>query len=882
MANPNQNQTQRELVVPPGNYVFTQDTTKGVIKVHSGPIVVNPTAQEVPVVYDGKQFRRVDSLEEAMVPSPVAPEGSYMVLKNPAEEKHEHPDTGAQRILDFELSIGSKVVIPGPATFPLWPGQSAEVIEGHHQKSNQYLLVRVYNDVEAKKNWETAVKFPAAPAGAGTEGAEGTGAPDQTQPQAVATKAAAEIDLTMGKVHVIKGTEVSFYIPPTGVEVLKDPSTNSYVRDALTLERMEYCILVDENGEKRYETGPQVVFPTPTEVFQVKDGAKKQSAIELNDLQGLHLKAIADCEFNGVKLVAGQEYFLTGAGLFNKNDERIGNGVTIYYPREEIAFVRYDGKTKIFAVTVPEGEGRYVLNRITGDIQTVKGPKQLLPNPIKFVIVRRVLTEKQVTLFYPGNQEALDYNRAIAGAAATAPTTRAGAISEGDLERFGTKSTRGTDVRTRSLIASSAMSYAGESSRVSGDQRVMGDEFERSSGYTQPRTLTLNTRYQGAVAISVWTGYAVEVVSKTGDRRVEEGPTSFLLDYDEELTAMEVSTGKPKNTDNLLRIGYLRVENNKVSDKVRVETADHVEVDLSLSYQINFTGDPSQWFSVENYVKFFCDHARSLLKGAVRKLGIEEFYSTSTEIIRTILLGEAEDGGERPGLYFDENGMQGDDVEVLGVTIVDEGIRAQISKAAVAQVTSNIDLSNSRRDLLVLREKEEIKQAELKAKTTTQQVQDQLAIAATESRLKAVLSDVEASLAQRQKAMELDKATEAKEDLVAQSRLAREKAEESQRLELAALGQKQLLEKLNAETESMVSKLKSLADGYGPILGALADKEVMVKVSEAMNLLKLVNSDASANELINNIVGLKNLKGLIENGVNGKVAQAAVSGTPQA
>jgi hypothetical protein len=130
--------------------------------------------------------------------------------------------------------------------------------------------------------------------------------------------------------------------------------------------------------------------------------------------------------------------------------------------------------------------------------------------------------------------------------------------------------------------------------------------------------------------------------------------------------------------------------------------------------------------------------------------------------------------------------------------------------------------------------------------------------------------------------MELGKATEAKEDLVAQSRLAREKAEESQRLELAALGQKQLLEKLNAETESMVSKLKSLADGYGPILGALADKEVLVKVSEAMNLLKLVNSDASANELINNIVGLKNLKGLIENGVNGKVAQAAVSGTPQA
>ena len=39
------------------------------------------------------------------------------------------------------------------------------------------------------------------------------------------------------------------------------------MRDALTLERLEYCILVDQNGKKRYERGPQVVFPEPTEAF---------------------------------------------------------------------------------------------------------------------------------------------------------------------------------------------------------------------------------------------------------------------------------------------------------------------------------------------------------------------------------------------------------------------------------------------------------------------------------------------------------------------------------------------------------------------------------------------------------------------------------------
>jgi hypothetical protein len=39
------------------------------------------------------------------------------------------------------------------------------------------------------------------------------------------------------------------------------------VRDAVTLERLEYCILLDENGNKRFIQGPAVVFPAPTETF---------------------------------------------------------------------------------------------------------------------------------------------------------------------------------------------------------------------------------------------------------------------------------------------------------------------------------------------------------------------------------------------------------------------------------------------------------------------------------------------------------------------------------------------------------------------------------------------------------------------------------------
>jgi len=92
--------------------------------------------------------------------------------------------------------------------------------------------------------------------------------------------------------YIIKGTEISFYIPPTGIEVVKDEFGN-FQRNAVTLERLEYCILLDENGNKRYVRGPEVVFPEPTEVFIEKDGQRKFKAIELNEIKGIYIKVIA-------------------------------------------------------------------------------------------------------------------------------------------------------------------------------------------------------------------------------------------------------------------------------------------------------------------------------------------------------------------------------------------------------------------------------------------------------------------------------------------------------------------------------------------------------------------------------------------------------------
>ena len=252
----------RDLVLAPGTYAYVQDTSKGIVKVYTGPTVVNPTAQERPVVYNPKNgtFQVCTALEDAVQKSPIAVEGYYLTLKNPAK-KGEHPTDGSSQVSP-DLDVGRKINIPGPCMFALWPGQDAAYIRGHHLRSNQYLLVRVYNEDEARKNWPNAVAKLAADAVA---------------------KAVMEIpeDLTVGRMFLIKGNEVSFYMPPTGVSVVAE-EPNKYVRDALTLERLEYCILVDEDGNKRYERGPQVVFPAPTEHFITgKDDSKKFRATEL-------------------------------------------------------------------------------------------------------------------------------------------------------------------------------------------------------------------------------------------------------------------------------------------------------------------------------------------------------------------------------------------------------------------------------------------------------------------------------------------------------------------------------------------------------------------------------------------------------------------------
>ncbi len=796
----------RDLVLPPGSYAYMQDVTKGVIKTYTGPTVINPTAQERPVIYDAEvgAFSSAASLEDAMRLSPIAPEGFYVILRNPAKG-NKHPEEGsAQPSADQE--IGRTIIVPGPATFALWPGQAAEVVEGHHLRSNQYLLVRVYNEEEAQRNWSKAVVKPAAES-AVTEPAEVIATPP---------------DLTVGKQLIIRGTEVSFYIPPTGVEVVREGE--SYAREALTLERLEYAILVDENGKKRYEVGPQVVFPLPTERFvEAYDGgrtSKKFRAVELNEIQGLHIKVIADYTEHGVVHHTGDELFITG------------KDTAIYFPREEHSAIKYDGKAKHFATAIPAGEARYVMERLSGEIRTVRGPAMLLPDPRREVIVRRALSARECALWYPGNNDALTYNASLRSLLHHVPTTRRGAVSEGEVERAGRRA------------AKHGVNLHMEASRVSGDQALIADEFSRASTYTQPRTITLDTKYQGAPQIAVWTGYAVLVTSKTGRRRVEVGPTTILLDYDETLEVLSLSTGMPKSAAELLETPYLRIDNNHVSDVVTVETSDHVQAQLQLTYRTRFEGDPLAWFTVENYVKLLCDHTRSLLKGEIRKLSIEAFYAGATDRIRELVLGT----GETKGLVFD-NGLRVIDVDVVGVTLTDDTIRALVEEAQHDAVRDSVVLSGLSRELAVTKQREQLSRETAEVQAATKLKTDELAREVAASELATALARIASSLretGERRKLVESEVEIDA---LKTGARLERVKRERDQELAFAALEQDKHVELLRVEAETAVQRFSAVSGNFSEALLALGRHETLVKVAEAWNTQRIVEGESLGDTL---------------------------------
>lgn len=797
-------QRERDLVLNPNEYAYVLDKTKGLISCVVGSYKMSLSTSDALVVFNerSKRFEEV-GFEKAITTFTTAPENWYVVLKNPAVD-HRHPVPGTANSLP-ELQIGKKVNIRGNVSFALYPGQMAKAIQGHRLHFNQYLLARVY-DADALEVEEAAKK-------------EGKSARERKN------------SYITGQLLVIKGTEVSFYIPPTGIEVIPaEGSGNNYIRDAVTLEKLEYCILKNEEGEKKYVHGSAVVFPKPDETFvENPEGGYKFKAIELSEISGIYVKVVSGYEENGVRYTAGEELFITGREQM------------IYYPRPEHAIIDYEGKVIHHAIAIPTGEGRYILERKTGRIKMVRGASMYLVNPIEEVVVRRKLTKRQCELWYPGNDKVLKYNDII-------------------QEEFEEEAAAGIPASCLLGIPSFLKNgFLGQENAV-----VEDAGFSRKSTYSKPRTITIDNKYDGVVSIDVWTGYAVNVISKSGNRKVVLGPITYLMEYDETLEVLSLSTGKPKTASCLLHTVYLQTNNNKVSDRVELQTKDFVTVWVEVSYCVDFLPEyQEKWFRVENYVKYLCDRMKSLLKREAKNYSIEKFYADASDIIRNVVLDlKNSENLQKEGRIFQENGMWVHDVEILSVR-AEEAVQKMIDSYQKSTVEKTLELSAAEKELEVIKKLSDSRKEEAELQY---QVNSYKLVLENKLKLEKISSE-ETEKRAKEAAFRAIKEEEASVqsmlDQILKAKLARRKEwEDAELYRQEKLGRFEL-ERQSAYIEAVRKVFESISPELVASMTAQANAELIGTVSKAMGAYAIAGKE-SVSDVTNRLLRGTSLEGLLQ------------------
>lgn len=774
---------QKDFVLAMNEYCYVLNKTSGKITTRVGPTTITTSAQDALIVFNTKtkKFEEISDFEKAKKLFVSAPEGWYVILKNPAENGS-HPPVGMSE--NPEIVVGKKVNISGPISFPLYAGQMAKVVRGHKLRSNQYLLARVYDADAAKESTSTMVDI------------NGNEIEDKKN------------DYFVGQLMIIKGTEISFYIPPTGIEIIpQTPYGDDYVRDAVTLERLEYVILKDEDGEKRYVHGPAVVFPKPTETFT---SSKKNSvifrALELSPISGIYVKVIADYkDDNGTEHKTGEELFITG------NDQMI------YYPRPEHAMIQYDGKYMHHAIAIPAGEGRYILNRLTGEIKTIAGPRMYLPDPRTEVVVRRKLSANDCALMFPGNTEAMLYNAGL------------------------TEKAMETAARKGNVNSTDAINNAYATANQEATLAIFeaNSNISRGVSYTKPRTITLDTKYEGVVSIDVWSGFAVNVISKSGKSDIVVGPTTRLLDYDETLEAIKIGG---------TTTAFLPISDNKIEDTITVQTSDFVDFKIKLEYSMKFLKNfKDRWFNVDDIEGHLKDKLRILIKNVARKYTVDNFYKNYESILRNEILNGTDDASKDKnasiGRTFSENGMFINDVNVSLVSI-EKSVAELLNshQANIIQQTINLadaELRTANEKKIIALEKET---AEKRAELDKYKAElDQIAIKeriARENERKALYD------AQEKASKEAEKELQTVLDAIQAAKLARDKKADDAKIET----EKALANIEKTKQEAYAATVAKIMESVGPdltaALSATANESVTRAIASAVSPYSMAKGES--------------------------------------
>ncbi|MFA6228275.1 MAG: hypothetical protein WC668_03775 [Patescibacteria group bacterium] len=356
-----------------------------------------------------------------------------------------------------------------------------------------------------------------------------------------------------------------------------------------------------------------------------------------------------------------------------------------------------------------------------------------------------------------------------------------------------------------------------------------------------------------ALSVIVPHNNAVLVTGKD-NRRVVVGACRELLQFEEVLEVLELTKGRPKVSGNpKLPTCFLRIDGNRVTDQIELETADFVKVVVDVAYSVKFEGTTQEemikWFNFQNYILFLCDNLRSRLRATARQLKLEDLYGDVSGFVRNTILGKKPDGEgmHRPGMLFEENNMRVKEVEILSVSLPDEEIGEQLAEvnrktvaARLAGVSRQVELESEYRENEVATERAKLRAIAIERDLTLAVKQINAALvrgkedAAKDQELnllkqvhKTELENTDAAHKSELLSVEIgDKKKRAENELAAQ--VAIQQSEVANRKELAVI-EKELLSAVSAAD---VDRLEAVQPGLVEAIQALGNKELAKTLAE--------------------------------------------------
>lgn len=885
------NEARQKIPVPRRSFLWSLNETSGEILMHVGPTEFTPSANDR-IVRSNERGGFEQAPMEAR-PFVVARDGEYVVLSNPVANASSD-DTAKNGAFiaggnkEKELVAGTKRIIPGPCSFPLWPGQSAEVRPAHKLGANQYLLVEVVGEIEERAPYYRLVIESAGlssavidQTGEGAEAVEG-GASAPGGPDSLATGDS----LRLGQRIVIQGRHTQLFIPPSGIEIVppieesetgspKDQNEEDAIANLpheLAQECMKMVTMVREGvSQKQFST-------LKNELRHRQELTLAQRAIMLSAVdqafesrnQSVSMKRVdRDRQRSGPQdpyarraVVLGPKEFCI---LFDADgNPRIVRGPARVFPGPHDTFLQRGSRRRVYdAFELSEQQALWlrVITPITRERLAAQLPPGFPLDREAYEAGSELIVRGRPSVFFP-----------FIEAEVVNPTTREPHVGNDHdaviINAIGIDQKKG--IYVRDLRTGMVKMIRGETSYLIDPRfeelvhrRVPKDSWNLWVAHAEPHKEmkgastgsgdeSVNTQW--AVSVLIPNNEACLIASRHG-RKVEIGPKAVLLEFEESLLPFKLSKGSSKDGHHTITTCFLRVQGARVADTFEVESNDFVKLRVKLGFSGHFSTDvpAEKWFEVDDPVKLLADRVRAMLREACREQPLARLVREMGKIVRATLFGAGET------LSFEENGMVIDSCELLSFNIVDPALSELFASAQREMVKLQINDEQATRRLESERHQDEVDAAEHEivrsavTRKATSRVIDAQAdhlVDLEKQKLKFDLGEAESARKRAIAAAQLDedlRSSERRSTAQVERRLAEAQGDAKANEAVYAVEEAHLakvtaldLERARTIAEAEAIRLRAIQPELIGALHSAADAEVMKAAAENMNLVSLL------------------------------------------